>query len=273
MDTGLLRMAVGLALESALVHGREAAPLAALYDEPDLARAIQLHDELVESRDHREREAAIWLETGLDLGPLRHDPRGLAKEMREMEVVLGALINRSGDALQEVNNWMNFIANASQFILDDYWIDAKIFLSRALRHSRSPSVESLKAQPQLSHEVEVLQRATESYFEELKGYPLTLQVEGDRLQRLLSVQGLMLELMRRGRGQEEYAEPTGKAVYRLSSAIRYLMGEGRHEKVRQELRLVSEHFSELIEASKLSPRREELQRYRERVEEIIQGLR
>ena len=271
MDTRLLRMAAGLALESALVSRMEAAPLAALYDEPDLARAIQLHDELLRSQDHSEREAAIWLETGLDLGPLRHDPSGLAKEMREMEVVLGALINRSGEALREVNDWMNLIANASQFILDGYWIDAKIFLSRALRHSRSPPVEALKLQHQLSHEVEVLQRATESYFEELKGYPLKLQVDGDRLQRLLLVQEVMLELMRMVRGPEE-AKSTGKAVYRLSQAIRYLMGEGGHEEVGRELRLASEYLRELIGASRKGSRRREIQGCVEQVEEILQGL-
>jgi len=273
LDKRLLRMAAGLALESALVSRMEAAPLAALYDEPDLARTIQLHDEMLGSLDHREREAAIWLETGLDLGPLRHDPRGLAEEMREMEVVLGALINRSEEALREVNDWMNLIANAYQFILDGYWIDAKIFLSRALRHSRSPSVESLRAQPQLSHEVGVLQRATESYFEELKSYPLKLQVDGDRLQRLLLVQEVMLELMRRVRGPEEEAKSTGKAVYRLSQAIRYLMGEGGHEEVCRELRMASEYLRELIGASRKGSRRREIQGYVEQVEGILQGLR
>jgi hypothetical protein len=264
-------MAAGLALESALVSKMEAAPLAALYDKPDLARAIQLHDELLVSLDHREREAAIWLETGLDLGPLRHDPRGLAEEMREMEVVLGTLLNRSGEALREVNDWINLIANASQFILDGYWIDAKIFLSRALRHSQSPSVEALRAQHQLSHEVGVLQRATESYFEELKGYPLKLQVDGVKLQRLLLVQEVMLELMRMARGPEE-VKPTGKAVYRLSQAIRYLMGEGRQEDVGKELRLASEYLRELIEASEKVSRHTEIQGYVEQVEEILQGL-
>ncbi|MFQ6052888.1 MAG: hypothetical protein ACE5OO_01480 [Candidatus Bathyarchaeia archaeon] len=250
MDERLVKVVVGLALESAFVNRRHARILASIYSDPDLERVRKLHDALIVSGDPYDREVAIWLEPALDLGPLRSDPSGIVREMREMEVVLYSLITRAGEAYRDVNNWLNFIANAAQSIEDGFWIDAKILLSRALGSSMRPSVEVLKTDPSLRYEVDVLQRATASYFREVKGYPLRLSIPEDRLDEILKVQEIMLDLMDIHYGEEggNHPEITGPPIHRLSTAVRYLMDGNREiEAAEREVRLALEHLETMLE--------------------------
>ena len=275
MDEKFVKVVVGLALESALVLKCDIRTLVALYSDPDLGRVRELHDQLIESPDHYNRVVAIWLEPALEFGPLKSDPRGLVKEMREMEFVLSVLINRVGEAQREVNDWMNYIANASQSIEDDFWIDAKILLSRAVRSSQHPSVEKLKADPSLRYEVDVLQRATASYFEEVKGYPLRLKVPEERLEAILKVQEIMLEMMQAHYGEEQgkNAKITGPPIHRLSATIRYLMDERREiEAAKRELRLASEYIETMLNEIIDEERREKTFVYKEGIKEVIHTL-
>lgn len=271
MDERLAKVVVGLALESALVYGRDIQTLVSLYSAPDLERVRELHDQLMTSSQHHDREVAIWLEQALEPGPLKTDPRGLVAEMREMEFVLNLLITRSGGAQREVNDWMNFIANAAQSIEDGFWIDAKVLLSRALERSRSASVEQLKSDPGLRYEVDVLQKATAGYFEEMKGYPLRLGVPKDRLEAILKVQEIMLELMQIHYWEEQRidAEITRPPIHRLSAAIRYLMDEkGESDAAKREIRLASEHLETRLNEIVDEKRRELISVYYERIKEV-----
>ena len=226
MDSRLLKMAVGLALETAIVQRRETRELTALYSDPDRRKIAKLHGRLISSDDSYEREVAIWLELALEAPPLKSDPQKLATEMREFESVLYMLISRMGSFESELNHWMNFVANAAQFLLDGLWIDAKIMLSRAVYLSKSTTVERIKSTSEYGYEIGVLQRATASYFDEVKGYPLELKIPEDSLQSIILVQEVMLDLMREyyGGGTED-EEPLRQSIRRLSSAIRHLMEE------------------------------------------------
>lgn len=271
MDERLAKVVVGLALESALVHGRDTQTLVSLYSAPDLERVRELHDQLITAIQHHDREVAIWLEPALELGPLKTDPRGLVAEMREMEFVLNLLISRSGGAQREVNDWMNFIVNAAQSIEDRFWIDAKVLLSRALERSRRASVEQLKSDPGLRYEVDVLQGATAGYFEEMKGYPLRLGVPEDKLDAILKVQEIMLELMQiHYRGEQRIdAKITRPPIHRLSAAIRYLMDEkGEPDAAKREIRLASEHLETRLNEIVDEKRRELISVYYERIKEV-----
>lgn len=236
LETRALRIAIGLALESAILSRAEIGTLVSLYSDPDPRGVLELHDRLMESGDHRNREAAIWLETGLEPAPMKLDPTGLVRELREMEYVLFAFISRAGGAQMDVNDWMNYIVNAAQFITDGFWIDAKIMLSRALQASRAPSVEELKSEPGLSYEVEVFQGATASYFNEVSGYPVALRIPEKRLDAILTLQWSMLEIMRSRMRLEAPDEPEliRGIIHRLSSSLRHLMEE-KTEEARREL--------------------------------------
>ena len=52
LDDRLLKIIIGLALESALVYRRVPKDLVSLYDEPEIARIGELHDTLIDSLDH-----------------------------------------------------------------------------------------------------------------------------------------------------------------------------------------------------------------------------
>jgi len=272
LDERFIKVVVGLALESAIVNRRDTQALMTLYAEPDLEHVRELHDRLIVSDDHLDREAAIWLEPALDLGPVRSDPRRLVVEMREMEFVLYTLIARSGDAGRVMNQWMNFIANAAHSIEDGFWIDAKILLSRALQSSRHASVERLKLDPGLSYEVDILQRATASYFEEVKGYPLRLGIPEDRLEAILKAQEVMLDLMQihYGEAAREDAATVAPAIYRLSAAIRYLMDERRGiDAAEREMRLASEHLETKLGGVADEALRELMDESIKRIKEVV----
>jgi len=275
LDERLVKVVVGLALECALVNRRDSRLLFSLYSDADMDRVKELHDRLIASSDHYDREVAIWLEPVIELGTLKSNLGGLVAEMRKMEFVLNTLIHRSGEAQREVNNWMNYIANAAHSLEDGFWIDAKILLSRALQSSRCPSIERLKADPSLRYEVDVLQRATASYFEEVKGYPLRLRFPEDRLNAILKVQEIMLDLMQIHYGEKygENAEITGTPIQRMSATIRYLMDERKElEASKRELRLASEHLETKLNKIVDKERREIIHLYNERTREIINTL-
>jgi len=262
LDAKLRRLTVGLAFESALDQGLDVVALEGLYSDPDETGIRELHGRLIASVDHRDREVAIWLEPALGAEPLESDPARLAGEMREMEFILLTLARRAGAAQQEVNAWMNYVANAAQFIVDGFWIDAKILLSRALMSSGTPAVEALKADPDLLYEVDALQRATAAYFEELRGYPVSISVPAGRLDAALDLQGIMIDLMRRwGRDEEEMH--VRETVRGLSSVLRHLT-ESREtpEDIRKELGVVANRIDWFLPSIADEDRRSLLEDYR-----------
>lgn len=269
MDSRLIRIAVGLALETAIVHRRETEELTSLFSDPDQRKISKLHKRLTTSDDSYDREIAIWLELALESSPLKSDPRRLAAEMREMESVLLALISRRGRFEPEMNHWMNLIANAHQFLQDGYWIDAKIMLSRAVQVSKAASIEEIMSTPEYRYEIDVLQRASESYFEEVKRYPLRLNVPEESLEPIIQIQGVMLELMKKfyeeGKGDDEALR---SAIQRLSSAIRHLM-EKKTMKAEQELSLASRYLDEWLGAVEERGIREPKEDYYDRIKKAL----
>lgn len=264
MGERVVKLAVGLALENAIYNGRQIKHLNALYSDPDTERVRELHDELISSNDHLERETAFFLQLGLDIGPLQGDPTGLAGEMREMEHLLYAYLNKYGRAQKAMNDWLNYIANASQSIIDSYWTDAKILLSLAVQTSMDPTVEALKENPELRYRVETLQGATASYFQELKGYPLKLKISEEIAEAILMIQEPLLALLQNPKivedtSEDEYAI---KVVRGSHTAIKFLM-EKRESEAKRELqnveRLLKSWLGNLGE-DKSSPQLEEYQR-------------
>lgn len=236
MDQRLLKIIIGLALESALVYRRVPDNLVSLYDEPKIDEIGELHDRLIDSPVHIDREIAIWLELALESGHVESSPNSLIREMREMEMVLHSLINRAGRAQKEINLWMDYVANAANLLQDGFWIDAKIMLSRGLQTSRTSSIEELKSEISFRYEVDVLQKATVSYFEELKGYPLKLVIPDEEIENVLSVEKVLLRLMLAQHEKEsEEKKFYRNTVHRLSNAMRYLMEADKKPEAKKQL--------------------------------------
>lgn len=247
MDERVARVAIGFALQSAIPCGCEVEALLVLYSKPDLEKARSLHDKLAMSRSHKDREVAIWLQPLLEHGLPKSDPKALVPTMREMEFVLYFLINQAGQAQREVNDWMNYVANATEGLVDGFLIDAKIFMSQALEISQSPAIEQLKSDPALGRKLDILQQATASYFQEIRKYPSKIAIPERRLEPILKVQEILLDLMQLHYGgrHDRNGEVIGAATRRLKAAIRYLMNEDKElEAAEREVQLASEHLSE-----------------------------
>ena len=136
MDQRLVKLTSGFAFQTAIAHNREVESLSDLYSAPSLDKVRKLHDRLLASSNNIDREIAIWLEPALQSDEENPDPKSLVTEMKEMEFLLYTLINRAYGAQPEINDWMNYIANAAESLADGYWIDAKILLSRAVETSQ-----------------------------------------------------------------------------------------------------------------------------------------
>ncbi len=258
-----------------MVHRRDKSTLLCLYATPDLERLRELHDQLITSPLHHDREIAIWLEPALELGQLDSDPKNLVKEMKEMEFVLHVLLNRIGNFQQDVNNWMNYILNAAQSIEDGFWIDGKILLSRALKSSLCTSVERLKEDPRFRYEVDVLQKATASYFEEVKRYPIKLSIPEYRLDAILEVQEIMLELTQIHYREESWIDPevTRQPIHKLSSAMRYMMDDHKKlEDAKREIRLALGHLETRLNSVVDDGSRSVILDYHNRIKDVLNTL-
>jgi hypothetical protein len=262
----LLRFAAGLALESAIVHARETKELLSLYLDPEAGRAMKLYKKFAASDHYHDRELAIRLETGLDTQLEIPNPRGLAAEMREMEALLLILIRRVGGTQMELNLWMDYIANAAQFLLDGFWIDAKIMLSRAVDCSLSEAIKALRSKPNLDYQLDMMQKATASYFKEASGYPTRLQFPGKFLGKILGIQRVMLELMIDRYHNAGIEGDVARQISRqLSSAMRYTM-EGRKDKAQKELSLALNRIRE-------AENQESLDYYKQKLEDALEDLK
>jgi hypothetical protein len=273
LDPRALRIAVGLALESAILSGAPTDDLALLYSDPEPQAVRALHLRLMESQDHRDREAGIWLQTGMDQASAGLDPAGLAGELSKMEYLLYALIPRAGDAQMEVNDWMNYTANAAQLITDGFWVDAKMMLNRALQVSRFPAVVGLKAIPGLVYEVGVFQEATASYYREAMGYPVGLQIPEETLDAALKLQEGMLEVMRSHVRVEGPAENqlALRVVSGLGSSLRRLM-EGKPGDARRDLEKVAGLMETWLDIAEGKEKRELVEANLLRVRETLDSL-
>lgn len=274
MDYRFKRFIVGLALESSLVNRCPIQGLQELYLEPVSERVRELHDRLIISERHREREVAIWLEPALDMGPLRYDPTRIVGEMREMEFLLYLLIRRAGEAQRDVNYWMDYISNAAQSLSDGFWIDAKIFLSRALQVSRRNTIEGLKMDPSLGYEVDILQKATLSYFREVLTYPIVLEAPEERLDTLLEIQGIMLDLMRIHYGEGEGGSASYlRAIHILSALIRRLLNPRfTLEDAKADLKLALEYLEANLHEARGEEDRNRIREQRSRIEKLLESL-
>jgi len=256
-----------------MLSGAATKDLASLYSDPEPQAVRALHLSLVASQDHRDREAGIWLQTGMDQASARTDPAGLAGELSKMEYLLYVLIPRAGDAQREVNDWMNYTANAAHLITDGFLVDAKIMLSRALHVSRTPAVEGLKAHPSLVYEVGVFQEATASFYREAMGYSVGLQIPMEMLDAALKLQEGMLEVMRSRvsvDGARENRLILG-VVSGLSSSLRRLM-EGKLGDARRDLERVVGLMEAWLDAAGCTEKRELVEVNLLRVRETLDTL-
>ena len=228
MSTRLNKVVVGLALKNELYNKRLNQTLFDLYTHPEIDAIKDIHDCLISSKDHFDREVAFWLELALQQPPIQIDLQDVNTELSEMEVLLYDLVLRVNSESQlNFNDWMNYIANVPQSIRDGRGIDAKILMSLAVQSSRRESVERIKSDPRLRYKIEVLQKETSRLFDVIKKIPLRLTASEVRLDALEKLQEILIDLLQRFNfesPQEGMNDFLRYPIQKLEASQRRLMG-------------------------------------------------
>ena len=227
MSARLNKVVVGLALKNELYNKRLNQTLFDLYTSPEIDGIKDLHDCLISSNDHFDREVAFWLELALQQPPVQIDLQDVNTELTEMEVLLYDLVLRvNPESQRSLNDWMNYIANVPQSIRDGRGIDAKILMSLAVQCSRKESIERIKRNPRFKYKIEILQKETSRLFEVIKRIPLRLLASEERLDALEKLQDILIDLLQRydfERPQEGVSDLLRYPIQKLEASQRYLM--------------------------------------------------
>ena len=245
MDVRLVKIAVGLALESDVSNRRRNQSLFNLYSNPNLEGVRSLYSEIKDSGNHYDREVSIWLSSALEMEPQELDMKDLIQEFIEMEWLLYHMLEDVDTShRQEVSDWMNYIVNAAQSLEDGWHLDAKLCVNLALEHSRRDSIEELKESPVLRYLINLLQAETLRRFRQIREIPYKLSVPEERLDLIVGVQEILIDLLS-GYYLKELEDPisefVGYALPKFRSSMRHLMlSDFDFDKALVELKTLSE---------------------------------
>ena len=247
MNNKFNKVIVGLALECELYNRRFNRVLFSLYSNPNLDGIRALHDHLIVSNNHFDREVAFWLEPTLEQIPVKMDSISLVAELQRIEIELTSLLWQvDSGILRDINDWLNYIVNVGYSVEEGNWIHAKILMSQALQSSRTESVERIKSDPRLRYVIEALQMETLRCFEQIRRAPSKLKMPEERFDIILEVQGILIELMRKyylDDIEKEARDIIRYPIQKLDTALRYLMQPGtKIEAADHEVDLASEHL-------------------------------
>ncbi len=277
MGDQLNRVIVGLALKSELYNKRANPALVALYVRPDLDAIEDLHDRLLASPDHVDREVAFWLELALEQPPIPLDLEDVRTELTEMEVLLYDLVLRADSASQgSLNDWMNYLANVPQSLQDGRGLDAKVLMSLAVQSSRSEAVERRKRDPLVRYRIEILQKETARLFEVIKRIPLRLHVADERVDALEQVQDILIDALRQANRPDASAELNDALRYpiqKLEAAQRHLMHPDlQSDLVKRETVIACEYLAQHLRSMPPTAHRDWMKRLLDKTQRFLQTL-
>jgi len=270
-DKRLLKLIVGLALESELYNDRENRQLRRLYSNPDLREIQSYYKRLVSSGSSYDREAAFWLEHALEQGSTSVDLSMLVVRLQQVEAILYSLLMEGAyDSSRDLNDWLNYVANAGESLKGNYLLDAKILVSRAMESSDRTLAAVDTRDPRRRYELGILKTETMKIFEELKTVHSKLTVVEELLEIHLKIQTALIELLtllREGDGAKEAVEELHYSAQKLVSAQRLLL-RSKKEVLRagQEVALAQQYVGIGLEKS-LNPE------IKARLNKVLQQLR
>lgn len=278
MDERLRKIIVGLALEGEFSYGRFNQTLFDLYSNPNLDGIRGFHDRLNNSMSRYDREVAIWLGLTLEQKPYYLDMKDLIVELQEMEYILYLMLQEVNDtSRKDLSDWMNYLANAAHSLDDGWYIDAKICMNLALESAMKGSIERLKQNITLADSINLLQMETLRRYKQIKELSFKLEIPEARLNVILEVQGMLIELMRRRHlklFEGEIIEMVPPLLSRLSAALRYLMRpDVEVKKARDELVIASRIIEKWKERFSGDKTAEGIERLNQRITSLISAFK
>jgi hypothetical protein len=174
------------------------------------------------------------------------------------------------DSSRDLNDWLNYVANAGESLKGNYLLDAKILVSRAMESSDRTLAALDTRDPRRRYELGILKTETMKIFEELKTVHSKLTVVEELLEIHLKIQTALIELLtllREGGGAREAAEELHYSAQKLVSAQRLLL-RSKKEVLRagQEVALAQQYVGIGLEKS-LNPG------IKARLNKVLQQLR
>jgi len=217
MDKRRLKLIVGLALENELYNDHENQQLRKLYSDPDIRQTENYYRRLVSSESSHDREAAFWLENALrQERPESVDMSALNVRLQQLEAVLYALLMEGAfDEDRDLNDWLNYAANAGESLKGAYVLDAKILASRADESSEKALAATSTRDPRRYYELGLLKKETKKIFEQLKMVHSTLPVPEELMDSHLKIQASLIELLSLLKG----VDAEKQAMQELHSAL------------------------------------------------------
>jgi hypothetical protein len=263
LDQKLVKVAVGLALEAEMESGDEDSSvldrLLRLYANPDPVGVQVLHDELLKSDIFEDREVGLWLELALTGRRSDFDWREVVMDMQETELDLFdlAYLIETSEYVNEFRafgllDWMNSIGVCVSNIRSGNWVLAKIDVNRAVHRSLAVSVEKIRGNEDFRSAVDEHRKATADYYERVLEFPCESNIPEDRLDTILEVQELLIELKRKYRREPANKVLSDVALYsieKLGVAEDCLLDSKTGlEQAGYEVGLVYEYLKEKVEA-------------------------
>ena len=283
----MVRIAVGLALEAEMerddVDSSLLNRLLDLYSNPNSDAVKTVHDELLESDSFEDREVGLWLEPALIRRRPDFDWREVVMDMQETELDLFDLAylietseHRNEFRALGLLDWMNSIGSCVSNIRGGNWVLAKIDLNRAMHESLGESVEDVRKNEDFRGAVDEHRKATRSYLERILMFPCGSNVPEDRLDTILGVQELVIELKRKYHFESTNGIPSDVfpyAIEKLGVAEDYLFDSKTSlEQAGYEVGLASEHLKGKVENIRNLEARALVVKLQERIEFLFSQL-
>ena len=228
-DKRFQRIAVGLAIENGLQDGYEDRILDELYENPSSEKIAKTYRSMIGSNAPRERAVALWLELGLFQEPTTFpDTTELLRRINETEAILYSLLGQAALSIaQPLNNWLNYVANTGESINTGFWMDAKVYMSRAVESADETLAKVGLADPKMLCDLDILRSETRRDYEELLKASFRLKLPEDVLNQILAVQEQLIGILRRliNEGKHRDAKLLFSLVDRLTIAERLLLQE------------------------------------------------
>jgi len=259
MNKKSMKIIIGLALEES-IRQLEFDPqlndiyvkLNDLYLTPDRPKVESMHNNLVSSSNGEHREIGFWLEPLITHPKSNIDWRDLVIDMQETELNLFNIFHlteisrHTKHDTSDLLEWVNNIGSSVNYIRQGDWIHAKIHASRAFGFSLSDSIENLRKDEHLKGAIDIHRKDTEKYFKQIKTFPVNMKIPEDRLDTIIEIQEIHIELMKKQYLQHPdsiLSDVIGYPIEKLGVALYYLINPKRTlEGANYELGCACEHF-------------------------------
>jgi hypothetical protein len=217
------KIVTGLALVNELHIRKANQNLLDVYRSPNMEQIGELHDYLSASADGVDQETALFLSLALNGKPIEITFHQLLVTLKEIEVLLFEFMWQMREAAhRDLNDWYNYLANASQSLQDGAFFDAKILMNRASQSAKKVVVENLPSKYAIRGKIEILRKGTLDAYQKIREIPIRLQVPEERHELVVEELGILIELLTMfwEQGEGILSSAIGIIIQKVNAALR-----------------------------------------------------